>query len=97
MTSTLSEREQRELEYLTRRSLLILDFVVEHSGEPIASAPAIRDAIEQVRRSGNLRGMRIIRSDLLDMSRSLRGEDRGALEKIQTAQAPHDPFFADGT
>jgi CHAD domain-containing protein len=93
----LSSAEERELEYLRSRSLLILDFLVEHSDEPFPSAPELRDIVEQTGRAGDLRGMRIIRSEFLDMSRALPTEHQRALAELLKAQAADDPFSADGT
>ena len=97
MGKKLTPSEQHELEYLRKRCLLILEFVLQHSEEPFPSAPAVHEVIEQARTAGNLRGMRVIRSDLLDLSRALSREDRRALEELLKAQTVQDPFSADGT
>jgi hypothetical protein len=97
LSRKLSSAEQRELDYLRARSLLILDFIAKHSDEPFPSVPELRDIIERTGRAGNLRGMRIIRSELVDMSRALPNEDQRDLAELLKAQAAEDPFPVDRT
>src|SRR5256885_3193723 len=97
MSRHLSPEQERELEHLQARSILILDFLVEHSDEPFPSAEMIREVVEQAARAGNLRGMRIVRSDLLDMSRSLDAEHQRALAELLKRQAGDDAFSSHST
>ena len=97
MAKKLSPVEHREVEYLRTRCLLILGFAVERSDEPFPSAADIRNVIEHTARSGNLRGMRTLRSDLLDMSRALSVEDQRVLAELPKAHAVEDPFSTEGT
>jgi hypothetical protein len=92
MSRQLSEEQARELAYFRARSLLILDFIVEHSSEPFPSAPALREVVEQTAQAQNLRGMRIVRSDLLDMSRALGSDHQRALAQLLAEQARDDPW-----
>ena len=92
-----SALEQRELAYLAERSRAILDFVASRSGEEFAaSARMLREVIRQTADRGDLRGLRSVRRDLLDMSRALAAEDQRALAELLRAQALSDPYPADG-
>ena len=95
MTKILSPRDQRELEYLYRRCLLIVDFAAK-ADPSFTSAPALRMVVEQTREAANLRGMRTIRSDLLDLSHALAPNDQRTLRGLLDAQASEDPFPSSG-
>lgn len=80
-----------EIAYLVARCRLIVDAIEAEEPGFTGGAP-IREAIELAARQGNVRGLRTVRSDLLDMSRALPAPARRALEAQLDAQAAADPF-----
>lgn len=57
-----------------------------------ASAYMIQHAIDQAVARRDLRGMRIVRSDLLDMSRALSLDDQRDLKKLLEKHGRQDPY-----
>ena len=86
----VSPEELSELKYLAARCYLILDALAKQ--EPDApTVGAIRDAVEQAVEKHNVRGLRTIRRDLLDMMKVLPGSARAALQAHLDAHARDDP------
>ena len=85
-----SSTEVAELTYLAARCKLILDALADH--EPDAqSLSAIRDVLEETAEKRNVRGLRTIRRDLLDMMKVLPAPARAALQVRLDAQGHDDP------
>jgi hypothetical protein len=87
---TKSESAAAELAYLLARTRLIVDAV--EKAEPSPTIAALRGVVEATAVKGDLRGMRSIRNDLLDMSRALAPDVQAALKAALDAQAADDPF-----
>jgi len=79
-----------EIAYLLTRTRIILDAV--ENAEPSPTIAAVRGIVEATAAKGNLRGMRSIRNDLLDMSRGLAPDVQASLKAALDAQAADDPF-----
>ena len=80
-----------EIAYLVARCRLIIE-AVEAAEPGFTGGPPMREVIERAGEEGNVRGLRIVRSDLLDMSRALPAPARRELASRLDAQAADDPF-----
>ena len=85
-----SESAAAEIAYLRARTRLIVD--VAEKAEPSPTIAALREVIEATAAKGDVRGLRSIRNDLLDMSRALPPDVQAALKIALDAQAADDPF-----
>jgi hypothetical protein len=83
-----------ELAYLLARCRLILD-VIEHA-EPRPLVMDLRRIVEETANAGNIRGLRTIRRDLLEMSQVLPAEARVALQAALKVQEADDPVHRGG-
>ena len=84
------ESAAAEIEYLRARTRLIVDAV--EKAEPSPTIVALRELIQATAAKDDLRGLRSIRNDLLDMSRALPPDVQAALNIALDAQAADDPF-----
>ena len=80
---------QAEIDYLLERCRLILDAIEAHEPEPVLQ---MRPILEAAAQSGNVRGMRTMRRDLLEMSLTLPPDDREALRVALARQESNDPI-----
>jgi hypothetical protein len=87
---TKSESAAAELAYLLARTRLIVEAV--QKAEPSPTIDALQGVVEATAAKGDLRGMRSIRNDLLDMSRGLAPDVQATLKAALDAQAASDPF-----
>ena len=79
---------QAEVDYLLERCRLILDAIEKHEPQPVAD---MRPIVEATARKGDVRGMRTVRRDLLEMSQVLPAADREALKAALAVQEGRDP------
>ena len=86
----MSLKFDAEVAYLAARCRLILDAVSRHGPESIALAD-IRAVVDRSAAEGNVRGLRIMRRDLLEMSQVLPAEARAALDATLKVQEADDP------
>jgi len=88
---TRPNADPAEVSYLVVRCRLMLDAV--EAAEPEFSGIAqLRAIVEATAASNDVRGLRTIRRDLLEMSRGLPTGARDALQAQLDAQAADDPF-----
>jgi hypothetical protein len=80
---------QAEVDYLLERCLLILDAIERHEPLPVAQ---MRPLVEGAARNRNVRGLRIVRRDLIEMSQSLPPLDRQKLQEALDRQEANDPI-----
>jgi hypothetical protein len=79
-----------EIAYLRARCHLIVDFC-ESKDPTFRLGDQLRAVIKSTADAANVRGMRTIRRDLLDMSQGLAQDDRVALKALLDKQADDDP------
>jgi hypothetical protein len=80
-----------EIVYLVARCRLVLD-AIEAAEPGFSGAAQIRAVTEEAATKHDVRGLRTIRRDLLDMSRGLPPSARRKLKARLDAQAADDPF-----
>ena len=83
-----------EIEYLRARCQLILDAI--ERAEPGPFIGQLRQVLAQTADAGNVRGLRTIRRDLLEMSQALPTAERAALEAALQGQEADDPIHRTG-
>ena len=83
-----------EIAYLRARCQLILDAI--ERAEPGPFIGQLRQVLAQTADAGNIRGLRTIRRDLLEMSQALPTADRAALEAALKVQESDDPMHRAG-
>jgi hypothetical protein len=81
-----------EIDYLSARCRLVLDALEAAEPEFRGTAAEIRAILADTAAKGNVRGIRTMRRDLLDMSRALPDAARRELQARLDAQAADDPF-----
>ena len=83
-----------EVAYLTARCCLILDAIERAEAGPFVSQ--LRRILEETASAGNIRGLRTIRHDLLEMTQALSADDRAALAAALKVQEADDPIHRTG-
>ena len=79
-----------EIAYLLARCRLVIDAI--ERAEPGPYAAQLRQAVDDTAAARNVRGLRIVRRDLLEMSQALPPADRVALRAALAAQEATDPI-----
>ena len=83
-----------EVVYLLKRCRLILDAF--ERAEPSAFVAQMRQIVEDAATKGDVRGLRTVRRDMLEMSQALSSQDRSALQAALDAQEADDPVHRAG-
>jgi hypothetical protein len=83
-----------EAVYLSARCYLILDAL--ERAEPGELIGQLRSVVDAAAAKGDLRGLRAVRRDVLEMCQILANEDRAALQTLLDIQEADDPIHRAG-